>query len=230
MPVDIGGIDITSREARNMEVANVIQSGLVCHLDASIFNEVAFGSTWYDLSGNGNHGTITGATWASNDGGVVRFDGVNDRVDISSGLDYRYTTSTVMGASRYINSTSGNGRLISSYHNNWIMGHHSGGSSTVFYANATVYWPAGADLNWRVYGFSGDYSNDLWTGYVNGSAVVTNSTAGVEGPNGLGLGYYKPGNSEWANGEIASVLVYDRILSASEVAYNTSIMRRRLGI
>ena len=52
---------------------------LVLHLDAS--NSSSYpgsGSTWTDLSGQGNHVTLTGTTYSSSNGGYLIFDGNND--------------------------------------------------------------------------------------------------------------------------------------------------------
>lgn len=43
------------------------------------------GTTWTDLSGSGNNGTLTnGPTFSTDNGGTIVFDGVNDYVSVSS--------------------------------------------------------------------------------------------------------------------------------------------------
>lgn len=63
---------------------NIIRDGLVLHLDAA--NQKSFRSgatTWFDLSGRGNNGTLTnGPTFNSANGGSIVFDGTNDYVNL----------------------------------------------------------------------------------------------------------------------------------------------------
>jgi hypothetical protein len=65
---------------------DVSESGLVLALDAA--NSKSYpgsGTTWTDLSGNGNTGTLTnGPTYSGANGGSLVFDGVNDYVQFTS--------------------------------------------------------------------------------------------------------------------------------------------------
>lgn len=60
---------------------NYVKSNLILHLDAA--NPLSYpgtGSTWYDLSGFGHScGLINGPTFKHTKGGVISFDGTNDR-------------------------------------------------------------------------------------------------------------------------------------------------------
>jgi hypothetical protein len=58
----------------------IVTSGLVLALDAADKNSYkGTGTTWRDLSGNSNTGTLTnGPTFNSNNGGNIIFDGVDD--------------------------------------------------------------------------------------------------------------------------------------------------------
>ena len=61
----------------------VATDGLVGYYDAG--NAASYsgsGTTWFDLSNNSNHGTISGATFNSSNGGYFTFDGTNDLVTI----------------------------------------------------------------------------------------------------------------------------------------------------
>ena len=67
-------------------VPQIVTSGLVLLLDAG--DQASYpgsGTTWTDLSGNGNNGTLTsGPTYSSEDGGSLVFDGVDDYVTNNS--------------------------------------------------------------------------------------------------------------------------------------------------
>lgn len=75
----------------------IITNGLVLHLDAA--NKKSYpgtGTTWFDLSGNNNHGTLTnGPTYSSVNGGVIVFDGVNDYSNINTSITSAFSEMTV---------------------------------------------------------------------------------------------------------------------------------------
>jgi hypothetical protein len=60
--------------------ASLITTNLVLHLDASNSSSYSgSGTTWSDLSGDGNDLTLTnGPTFTSDNGGAIVFDGTND--------------------------------------------------------------------------------------------------------------------------------------------------------
>lgn len=61
----------------------IISSNLFVHLDASqSASYPGSGSTWTDLTGNGNNATINGATWLDTDSGIFDLDGSNDTISI----------------------------------------------------------------------------------------------------------------------------------------------------
>jgi hypothetical protein len=66
--------------------SGIVTSGLVLNLDAgNSYSYPGSGTTWYDLSGNGNNGTLTnGPNYSSADGGFIAFDGTNDYVQFST--------------------------------------------------------------------------------------------------------------------------------------------------
>ncbi len=76
---------------------NIITNGLILELDAA--NRKSYpgsGTTWTDLSGNGNTGTLTnGPTFSSANGGSIVFDGVDDYVNCgnASSLNFERTNS-----------------------------------------------------------------------------------------------------------------------------------------
>ena len=74
--------------------SSIITENLVLNLDAG--NNSSYGgsgTTWTDLSGQNNNGTlINGVTYNSGDGGYFIFDGANDRVSLPAGSDFAYGT------------------------------------------------------------------------------------------------------------------------------------------
>jgi hypothetical protein len=96
-------------------VTSIVTSGLVLNLDASNASSYAgSGTSWFDLSGNGNNGTLTnGPTFNSANGGSIVFDGTNDYISIGSQNIVGTGTSAFTGELWwYINKTLANGEYI----------------------------------------------------------------------------------------------------------------------
>lgn len=81
---------------------NIVTSGLVLNLDAAKRDSYpGSGTTWRDISGNGNNGTLTnGPTFNSDNYGSIVFDGVDDYTTGS------LSSPTVGCISMWINSNS----------------------------------------------------------------------------------------------------------------------------
>jgi len=202
----------------------IVQSGLVLNLDAgNIESYSGNGTTWYDLSGNGNHMTLTGSpSYLNNNGGVLSFNGSNQYGELS-GLNYSSTTFTIIAASRYSGATRG--RVISSISNNWLFGHWGNGSEE-YYAGGWIFQGSPNDTNWRIYAATENHSADQRSFYVNNTARVTNSTAGSAGFNGLSVG--RSGvYGEYSTCEVSFIQVYDRILTANELTQNYNALKGR---
>ena len=114
MKVPVGS---TGRRTVSDFVPNsIIDDGLVLYLDAA--NTKSYpgsGTTWTDLSGNGNNGTLeNGVGYNSGNGGSLVFDGVDDYdyVLISSGISY--SEYTFMFFCRWISSVGVSERIFGS--------------------------------------------------------------------------------------------------------------------
>lgn len=117
-----------------------INSNLVLHLDAA--NPDSYpgtGATWYDISGNSNHGTLINSPLFIENGGrsLFTFDGVDDYVSIPTlNVQNEWTVSLMSNNGLYgyiTNSTSDTGRL------RFTTGLFSGIGSIVFDSNDNFY-------------------------------------------------------------------------------------------
>lgn len=216
----------------NFEYPNIITNGLVILLDAGfVASYPGAGDTIYDLSGNGNHGTLyNGVGYSSNSQGVLTFDGVDDWV-VTSGPNLISTNYTVMGAARYSGATRG--RMITAPYslntNNWLMGHWNQ-STENYYAEGWIS-PVGAgpnDTNWRIYSANGNISSDTYRFYIN-NIFSTQQTGGSAGPNRFAISGYGIGQ-ESSTGEFSFLLAYNRILSDNEMTQNYNAFRGRFGL
>jgi hypothetical protein len=209
--------------------AGPVTNGLLLYWDAGNLDSYpGTGTIIYDLSGNGNNGTlINGVGYNQTNGGVLTFDGVDDVVRLLA-PDLRSTNNTVMGAARYT-GTSPHGRMINSYGNNWLMGHWNN-STENYYAEGTIALGAGpSDTNWRIYSALGDVSGDSYSLYVNNSLSAGPNNGGSAGPWGISIGAQGFG-SEYSTGNFSFVLVYNRLLTVAEMTQNYNYFKGRFGL
>jgi hypothetical protein len=225
-PFDISGNSFSNFRAKQYNSTNVVRSGLVLYLDAgNVDSYPGSGTTWYDLSGNGNNGNLYSVDWSISNGGIFQTNGSSSSyIDIPSP---NLTTSdyTVIGAARYSGLGSNlRERMINAKVNNWLMGHW-GNSVMNYYAMGwvTSVGAGGSDTLWRIYAATGRGTYGL---YSNGS-LNTSNTNGTEGPNGFTIGKIGYTTSEVSNGQVGFLLAYNRILSAQEILQNYQVFRPR---
>jgi len=224
----------------------IVTDGLVLALDAADANSYTSGSTtWNDLSGNGNNGTLTnGPTFDSANGGSIVFDGSNDYVEITS-LGYPWSTSTITVNLWYYPlssnpKTSGTDCNLITVENSFeiSIGNKNNGYSKIYYASNPWAWKGDGGNN---------MSNDQWNMitfvhsltdrkmYVNGSLVYTfNDTGGLASgsssqPSLLLMKRYCCGGS-FASGNLANVGLFNRPLSPSEILQNYNTLKPRFGL
>ena len=217
----------------NRDYPLIVTNGLVMCLDAGFTPSYpGVGTTIYDISGNGNHGTLyNGVGYSTNSGGVLTFDGSDDLVT-TSGPNLISTNYTVMGAARYTGSPKG--RIINGAYsingNNWLMGHWNN-STENYYAEGWVS-PVQAgisDTSWRIYSVNGDIVGDSYALYVNNILSAGPNNSGNSGPNRFNIGGLGVG-SESSQGEFSFLLAYNRILTTAEMTQNYNAYKSRFGL
>ena len=205
----------------------LVTDGLIVYVDAA--NPRSYsgtGNTWYDLSGNNNHMTlVNGVAYSTNNGGIMQTDGTNDYIVLSP-FNQVTTNHTIMAAVRYSGATRG--RIITSFSNNWLLGHWNN-QNPVYYAEGWMVGPGVAsNTNWQITTGVENYSSDVWSMYINGSLSVSNSN-GSQGPNGLCLGAWL-GSGEYSTAEISFLMFYNRLLTADEIKQNYNATKGRYGL
>jgi hypothetical protein len=184
------------------------------------------GETLRDVSGNGNHGTLTNmdaaTDWvATSKGLALDFDGVDDYVELSNGIldpNQDFTVSTfvrVKDASSYktiiSNSTYTGSLQIRIENNNQVRIIDSYQADVSTFSNFT------ASVNtW--YGIVVSRSSDVYRLYVDGEFKSSFSSSNVYStqPKTIGTNY---NNTERFNGDISNVSAYNRALSPSEIKH-----------
>jgi hypothetical protein len=213
----------------------IVTSGLVLHLDAANTKSyTGTGTTWTDLSGNGNNGTLTnGPTYTSNYMGGIVLDGVNDYVVMSTASSVPIEgpgTLDVWGSYGAVSSTynlialslATAGIQVGILSGNGIVWKY-GGNTLLTYTKPTINTIA----NWTLT-FNG--ANLIM--YING--ILNNSTTTAANQTGsspiIRLGTYNSGASQPLNGTIYASRIYNRVLTASEVLQNYNALKGRYGL
>ena len=213
----------------------IVTDGLVMALDAA--NAKSYpgsGTTWNDISGNGNNATLNSVTHKSDNGGVFETAGALTSYIDNNTINLTSTNFTVFCASRYSNLASA-GRVVNALSNNFLIGHH-GGRAERYYAQGWLTYGAGSALTeaqgrvaWRVYHACGDISGDSYDFYVNERTILTGNNAGAQGPNGLLIGK-SPYSAEPSEAHTAFVYYYNRVLTKDETMQNFNAVRGRFGL
>lgn len=208
----------------NYNPSIVIDSSLVLHLDAANTRSYpGSGTSWTDLSGNGNTGTLAnGPTYNPLNGGSLVFDGTDDYVTVSNNISpgtgdfaisvFVYKTDTY--PNRYVWDLGTNGAVLS-----------TGTSITpgFRYYNPTVgyiFGPTHTVNTWYNIVISRISGTTYF--YSNGSLVNSAADTGNIGSWGttLNIGRYGGGGSIHL-GKISNLSVYKgRGLTAAEVLQN----------
>ena len=203
-------------------VIPVFPSGMTMLLDAGNTSSYpGTGTTWTDLSGSGNNMTLAGSpTFQTANGGVLRF---TNAQSATSTLNYSTNNFTIITGSRLTGGA--NARVVTASGNNWLLGPYSS-YSQAYYANGWVHYSGSTDTAWRIFGATENYSANQRSFYVNNTAVVTNSTAGTAGFNGLGVNVI----GENSNCEVSFIAVWNRILTTTEMTVVYNAYKGRLGL
>jgi hypothetical protein len=209
---------------------SIITNGLILHWDSADKNSYpGTGTTIYDLSGNGNNGTLyNGVGYNQTNGGVLTFDGADDYVGTNS-PSLPSTNNTVMGAARYSGGTRG--RMINATSNNWLIGCWNN-STENYYAEGWVspVQNGANDTNWRIVTALGNVSGDSYASYTNNILTGGPNNGGSQGPAGITVGKIGYANSEYSTGEFSFVLVYNRVLTTTEMTQNYNALKSRFGL
>ena len=201
---------------------SIPKSGLICLLDvANSKSYPGSGTTWYDISGNGNNGSLVNGPTFSQD--TILLDGVNDYIQLNY-PDLETSDYTVIGASRRL---SGIGRTFSGLYSNWLMGHWNGYTENYYRGTGGLLYNGANDTNWRIYSATRSSSN--FSFYSNNTGVVIDSTTGAYGPKGFTIGAYSA-VAEYGNANISYMVVYNRQLTSNEISQNFYAMRGRFSL
>ena len=218
----------------------IVTDGLVLALNAADPNSYpGSGTTWRDMSGNGNNGTLTnGPTFNSGNGGSIVFDGADDYVSCGNSLSVQINQGTISAWVRTSSpGSSFRGIITKQYNyglftNNGVLVTYDWGNGQTRSTGINI-----ADNNWKNVAMTfttntGTPSNNAVI-YLNGSAVLTttikilNNNVEVQLARG---GVEGTGNTQLLNGRIANAQIYNRALSSTEILQNYNATKTRFGL
>jgi hypothetical protein len=220
-------------------------NGLVLALDAGDRNSYVSGSTtWFDLAGT-NNGTLTnGPTFNTGSGGSIVFDGSNDYVTLTRPVQDDFTLScwfkTTQAGSLPTQWYEAKGLVdceVGSIQNDFGLG--IGGGRVIYGIGNQA-----AQVDVSIYSTT-LYNNNIWhnavatrvksTGamllYVDSILVASGSaqTGSLTTATNMRIGSQQT-NVGFFLGNIATGVVYNRALSASEVLQNYNATKGRFGL
>lgn len=225
----------------------IVTENLVLCLDAA--NTKSYpgsGTTWTDISGNGNDGTLTnGPTFDSANLGSIVFDGTDDYVDFTSEPDLNGKSFSV---GCWFKTTDADMRLIqncdtgsfgakngfqvsitASTFDNTVVTDSSGNFVEFSAISSTPY----TDGNWHFICLTFNTSSGTAELYLDGAFASSQTDAGLIGGNmngvGLEIGRANSG-SQYLTGNISFAFMNEKVLSSSEVQQNFNAIRGRYGL
>jgi hypothetical protein len=219
---DAAGNQTTSASV-SVTVSNAAPSGLVA---AYGFNEGA-GTALTDLSGNGNTGTITGATWTTTGkfGNALAFNGTSAQVTIPNSASLQLTTGMTLEAWVYPTAipTGWRSVITKNVDRYYLMASSSQGNQpaaggTWTAGNQNTFGPTVLAVNTWTH-LAATFDGATVRLYVNGAQVAsqaqTTPLASTNGTLQIGGDSY-PG--EFFAGRIDEVRIYNRALTAAQIS------------
>jgi hypothetical protein len=237
-------------EAQKSKFANtIVQQGLVLNLDAgNNYSYAGAGTTWIDVSGNSNNGTlINSPTYSSDNSGVLNWASVSSQyatVAMNSGLRVANITQEVWV---FLNSTADQvfiGMQYGTGSNNsfalWVSGgtfYFGVNTGGTFYQSASS-TPSTSTWYHLVHTYNGTtqylYINGVLATTYNSAAsgnmtYDTSNTLLAIGADFNGTGY-NTGPTLFVNGKMPIVKIYNIALSAAQVLQNYNATKGRFGL
>jgi hypothetical protein len=226
--------------------AKIITDGLVLCLNSADTNSYpGSGTSWNDLSGNANNGTlINGASFNSNNKGSIVFDGSNDYAQVTSPFGDIDWSSRAWSFSTWMKlDTLGDKCLVNLNSSNSL--HYI--VTNVFYSNGQSYWyfiknSTATQTNFtqttsnftdnEIFYFTMTYNGNGLTNsninfYKNTTLLTTTGGGGAALGNQSGL---QIGGNYPLDGNVYNFLMYNRVITQAEITQNYNATKTRFGL
>ena len=215
---------------------SIITDGLILNLDAGNTSSYpGTGTDWFDLTSNDNDATlINGASYITDGGGSISFDGVNDYALIQNS-DTINTVSVTVSMWVKFNHVK-NGVVLLSKGSMWwnrkYWFYEDGGVQFFYVSNSTPKIPKETllDGNWHniVGTYDGSSTLSLYhNGVLFGTGGCTDTTQNTEN---LAINAYPSGGYIAGDKYLPTITMYNRALTDSEVLQNYNATKGRFGL
>jgi hypothetical protein len=237
----------------------IVSDGLVMCLDAANSKSYISGSsTWNDLSGNGNNGTLVNTpTFTSSFGGGIVFDGIDDYLSTNVNIEqtmtvsiwYRRKNSDINQTGSLFHASANNISTSNTWFELTITDpYYSNGGTIGIFGYSLLNnsrsdflispYPASILNQWRNMCIS--FNNSTGTAYMEGVNFGSSTpafTAWNTATNRYPFVFGKTraydvdgGDYRFTMCEISNIQIYNRALSASEVLQNYNATKGRFGL
>lgn len=222
---------------------NIVTNGLVLYLDAANSKSYVSGSTtWSDVSGNNNSGSLVGGPgYSSQNGGSIVFDGTDDYCTLGTKnlIQNDFTISIWF----ILNSSGDKEHFI--FSNNYqtspalLITADVAGSSrvlTAYYASSSItsHILSTANIPISINNITLIRNGSTNIPYLNGieqtSRIFTNTTVLGSGLYELGYASIRNKTTAYLQGNIYNTQIYSRALSAQEVTQNYNATKTRFNL
>jgi hypothetical protein len=204
---------------------NIVRNGLVLNVDgASSSSYPGSGTSWFDISGSNNHLTLAnGPAFTGTNGGIFTFDGVNDNANRAFTWPTNFTFDLFC---KPISSDGGFSRIIGTGD---VFEFAISNTSEIRYYYPGTWASTGATITFGSYvQLCGVKSGSSFYLYKNG-ALVNSGSITVSSITSLYLSSRHNG-TELVSSSIGAFKIYNRPLSATEIAQNYNALRGRYNI
>ena len=215
----------------------IVTQGLVLALDAASKNSYpGSGTVWTDLSGNNNNFTLNNSpTFSTSNSGYFTFNGTDQTATLASlNLQQNFTLDGWFNPN-VLNGFAMFGQGIGGFNQGLHIWYISATSIRFgMYTNDTDFTVSTSIGNWYnivvTYNHSSPYTKQM---YINGVALSGNpqqSQGAYIGTGTFRLGATYGSGGNYGNGSYAGMKVYNRILSADEIAQNYNATKSRFNL
>ena len=225
--VETGGADTTmtvfydtvDKGTSNTLLSPLGQPNLKLWMDADDTNSFQLSGSnvikWYNKAGSDyafDQKTGDPTRTVVNGKNVVNFDGNDQLWTDNSFIASNYS---ILSVSRLTGGQ--NARVIASKDKNWLMGFHGGYNNRFYYEGWVIQANEAADTNWHLHALTMNNSDqaNTWTNAVQSTTNGTGAHNSNYSPGKLSLGA-QTNLSQASKGEVAELLVFDRVISTSD--------------
>lgn len=200
------------------------------------------GNRWFSKIGNAT-GSFTGSFIYS---GSTFFNMTTASVcefNTTASLNYSSQPNTIFVVGRSSGSaTDYHGRLLAGRNNNWLMGTYGGGGAAGTTENQRSYYASSNfvindtpyDTQWRVYTAVWQSSTSA-SFFVNGQWVAESTAASMQSFNLISInnGFFQNGTgggAENTQADYGDIILYNRVLSKTEIAQVYDVIKSKYGL